>query len=450
VSSPSEPGRGRSGPALGDTTWHRLHPLSPFVRLGGVLAVIGFVLVDRLAEHQSGVDTVSDAGVFGLSVVAGVIRWIVTRWRVEGGALLIDTGLLRRQSLRLPLAQLQAVDIVQPAFARILGLAELRLRMAGSVSTAGRLAYLPTAEAEALRGQLLAVAHGLAADAPPPPGQVLLSVPPGRLLASLMLAGPGLFFAGWLLLVVLVAAFAHASVRTSVGGSVIPFLIVAAATTWRRLNAGYGLTLSAAPDGLRMRSGLLSQASETIPRGRVQAARVVQPLLWRPLRWSRLELEVAGSSMSEQQGARNQRRSLRTVLPVGTDAEAAWLLQLLFPGAPQPLSPPPRRARWKSPLAYHWLGWGADEHYAVTSGGRLRRVVYHVPLAKVQSIRFVQGPLQRRLALASVHLDTPGRRGTHAVLRDRDVAETALLQEDLPARCRAARALDRPVAGWRL
>ncbi|MHB1500326.1 MAG: PH domain-containing protein, partial [Candidatus Dormibacteria bacterium] len=38
----------------------------------------------------------------------------------------------------------------------------------------------------------------------------------------------------------------------------------------------------------------------------------------------------------------------------------------------------------------------------------MRRVITWVPLAKVQSVRWTQGPLQRRLRLASVHLDIAG------------------------------------------
>jgi putative membrane protein len=76
----------------------------------------------------------------------------------------------------------------------------------------------------------------------------------------------------------------------------------------------------------------------------------------------------------------------------------------------------------------------------VTTTGRVRRVTDWVPLAKVQSIRRVDGPIQRRLGLASIHLDTAGR-SVHAVLRDRDRAEADRLMADLPDRCRAARRL---------
>ena len=76
-------------------------------------------------------------------LVSGVISWLVTRWQVADGVLRIETGLVRRQSRRFPLSQVQAIDVVQTGVARVLGLAELRLRMAGGDASGGRLASLP-------------------------------------------------------------------------------------------------------------------------------------------------------------------------------------------------------------------------------------------------------------------------------------------------------------------
>jgi putative membrane protein len=61
-----------------------------------------------------------------------------------------------------------------------------------------------------------------------------------------------------------------------------------------------------------------------------------------------------------------------------------------------------------------------------------------VPLEKAQSFREVQGPLQRRLGLATVHVDTVGR-GVRAVLRDRDTTEAERYLAELPGLARAAR-----------
>jgi putative membrane protein len=50
----------------------------------------------------------------------------------------------------------------------------------------------------------------------------------------------------------------------------------------------------------------------------------------------------------------------------------------------------------------------------------------------------VQGPVQRRLSLASVHVDTAGK-AVHATLRDRDEAEAARALTELTGLARAAR-----------
>jgi len=89
----------------------------------------------------------------GVLVLLGFVSWLVTRWRVEDDDLRIETGLIRRQSLRFPLSQVQAIDIVRPGLARLFVVAELRLRMAGDTGATARLSYLHAREAEPLRGR---------------------------------------------------------------------------------------------------------------------------------------------------------------------------------------------------------------------------------------------------------------------------------------------------------
>ncbi len=92
----------------------------------------------------------------------------------------------------------------------------------------------------------------------------------------------------------------------------------------------------------------------------------------------------------------------------------------------------------KAPLSYHFLAAGYDEAHAMSVTGRLRKVTTWAPLEKSQSIRRVQGPLQRALGLASVHVDVAGRR-VRVEFRDRSVAEADLLVERLTELSREAR-----------
>lgn len=427
-----------SGQAAGlEPAWRRLHPLSPVVRSGrGVLAVLAVVGVSSSTAAGSGpgwFDLAMPVAAAGAAALAAVIGWLVTRWRLEGLTLRIETGLLRRDSRQLPVARIQAVDVVRPFLARALGLAELRVRLAGSNDADGRLAYLTEQAAMDLRAQLLAAHHGLDPATPEPAERIALIVPAGRLVGSVLLSTSGaacvVVIVGLILSVV--SPIGVAAVAGTLGWWLVSFVPLA----WRRVSAQYGFTVAQSPDGIRIRRGLLGTVAETIPVPRVQAMRMVEPLLWRPMGWCRLEVDVAGSpGRDSADGGGRMRKAL---LPVGRPGEAAFLLRMVAGSAAPALSRPPRRACWKAPLSYHNLAAGHDGMVAVSVTGRLRRVTTWVPLAKAQSVRLVQGPLQRRLALATVHLDAAGQ--VRAEFRERPQAQARLLVHELAALSRNAR-----------
>ena len=434
--SPAIDAGGERSAVRPDGEWHRLHPLSPLVRAGrGGLAIVVVLLISSLTGGNNSGDLYRLA-VVALFLVVGFVSWLVTRWRVEQGVLRIDRGVIRKSSERFPLSQVQAIDIVRPGLARVLGLAELRIRMAGASGSSGRLAYLKHQHAEVLRARLLALAHGFDEATPAPPERQLVSVPPGQLAVSMLISGPGLLIEALIIAVVVLAVRYPAAVGPIVGGGAAS-LLGALGGLWQRLNGEYRMTVAEAPDGLRLRAGLVETSAETIPPGRVQAVRMIEPLTWRPLGWVRVEVDVAGKGLKGHQN-QSSRRAGRALLPVGSRQQAAWLIERVLPGVPSVGWSPPRRARWKSPLRYRHLSWGSNARYAVTTSGRLRRVTDWVPLAKVQSIRWIDGPIQRRLGLVNVHLDTAGRR-IYAVGRDRDRHEAEQLMTSLPGACRAAR-----------
>src|SRR5262249_9849536 len=204
----------------------------------------------------------------------------------------------------------------------------------------------------------------------------------------------------------------------------------------QRVSRQYALTVAVSPDGVRIRRGLLGRVAETIPVSRIQAVRMIEPLLWRPLHWCHLEVDVAGHlGRDYPEGSGAVRKAL---LPVGGPDEARRLLAIALPAAANwpEVRKPPRRAWWKAPLSYHFLPAGHDGTMAVV--GRLRWETTWVPLAKAQSVRLVQGPLQRRLGLATVHLDAAGRR-VRAEFRERRQEEARSLVDELAALSRSAR-----------
>jgi putative membrane protein len=475
---PSGPtqGSGPSSPAgAGDIAdWHRLHPLSPLVRAGRHLVTIVILLLVLFFanQHGTGSDLVGNLVVIVLALGGGVVSWLVTRWQVADGVLRIDTGLVRRESRRFPLSQVQAIDVVQTGLARVLGLAEIRLRMAGADSSGGRLASLPLTDAEQLRQRLLSMAGtpgimapGAAAETASPaaapagtaaapaamaggagePGRaghgerLLFRVRSGRLAVAIALSRTGAFAA------VVIAALASVVALTRQPSIVAPFVPVGLGivlAVWRQFNGDFGTAVVAADDGLRLRSGLVQTTAETIRPGRVQAVRLVEPLMWRAFGWCRVEVDVAGPRQRHENRSESQR--LRALIPVGSRQEAAQMIGELLSVRPGPSQRAPKNARWKSPLRFHFLAWGGDDRYVVASRGRVCRKTTWVPLQKVQSVRWVQGPVQRRLGLASVRLDVAGRRVT-ADIQDREAAEAAEIFGRLPDLARRARTREHAV-----
>jgi putative membrane protein len=443
----------------GMADWHRLHPLSPLVRSGrhftGLLILLVLLVVAN-GRKSGGSEFISEGVVIAVVLIIGVVNWAVTRWRVERGVLFIETGLIRRQSLRFPLSQVQAIDVVQTGLARTLGLAAIQLRMAGADSSDAKLLALRKAEALRLREELLSlskVSHGSAAATgaaarssrdrttaptatpaqPQADERVLFRVHPGRLAAGLIFSITGVIMVVIVAAIVVIIVVVHSSTASA---SYLPVLIGAIIGVWRQFNGQYGTTVALAPDGVRLRSGLVQTTAETIRPGRIQAVRLVEPLVWRWFGWAKLEVDVAGPRQRREN--RSESKRLRALVPAGTRAEAEKMLAELVPDPPQPTERPPGSTRWKAPLNYHFLAFGGDDHYVVASRGRLRRTTTWVPLEKVQSVRWIQGPVQRHLGLASVKLDVAGKRVT-ASATDRTIAEASALLTRLPAQARAAR-----------
>jgi len=205
----------------------------------------------------------------------------------------------------------------------------------------------------------------------------------------------------------------------------------------RRVLSDWSFRLARSGSALRLRYGLTETRAQTVPVDRVQGVTAVWPLLWRGHGWVRLTLDIAGVAGNE--GANNQQTD--RLLPVGTAAVAEEITASVLPGVSLPelaFAPPPPRTRWFHPLARPVMGVALTDRVVATREGLLTRTVLMVPYARIQSVRVVQGPLQRRLGVATVYADTA--RGRSAAARDRDLAEAWLLAADLASRGRAARA----------
>ena len=275
--------------------------------------------------------------------------------------------------------------------------------------------------------------------APPPPDRVIARLDPGTLVVSLLLSPE----TAWFLVAAVVLGTLFA-VFGELGGiaAVLPVLVGFALTSFRKLSAYYGFTVSETQAGLQVRRGLFELDAQTIALPRVQGVVVTEPFLWRRFGWAKLDVAVAGYSHSEGDG----KPSASTVMPVAERGLVLWLARRLLEesGSPDPeavvLTTPPARSRWVAPIRWRYLASGVGEHLVVSREGILTRRMHVVPHARVQSLQLHQGPLQRRLGLADLQVDSPP--GPVAVrARHRDAGEARRLLEEESEVARKARRL---------
>ncbi|MEU3982573.1 PH domain-containing protein [Streptomyces sp. NPDC026672] len=419
----------------------RLHPVTPFRRAWAPVAVlIGWAVHDPNQAQEQLTRLTTTMLLAGLAVLVpaaslyGFMSWWFTHFAVTDSELRIRTGLFFRRTAHIRLERIQAVDITQPLLARVAGVAKLRIDVVGA-DKKDELAFLGQEEARALRAELLARAAGFAPETArevgEAPARELLRLPPRDLAISLVLTGATWGSLAAALVVPPVLWLATESVWTVLATG-LPLLGAAGASSVGRFVSEYDWTVAESPDGLRIDHGLLDRTHETVPPGRVQTVRIVQPLLWRRRGWVRVELDVAGSANS-------------VLVPVAPRAVAEAVVARILPGAeglpeagaPRPAERPPRRAGRCAPL--WWRGYGV----AVTDGmftarhGLLRRTLSLVPHAKVQSVRLTQGPWKRLWRLADVHVDTGA--GKTVTARLRDAQEAAELLHGQAERSRTSR-----------
>jgi len=449
-----------------DGAWHRLHPASPLLRGGiALIAILGVVIAnlrERLMDlvipgsgesRDDPIDYIVGHGLVGL-VLLGVavllllligaffLAWRMHTYRITSDVVEVRSGILFRTSRRARLDRIQGINIVRPFFARIFGAAKLEISQAGHDANL-QLAYLSSAQADALRREILLLASGstatatAAATAPPAgslidrrmgelvapeldpdlaPPESVVKIDLGRLLGSLLLSGTSVA-------IVLMAAAAIVWVAVTGHLLALAFLLPAAIGVGsfyvRRFTKSLRYSVAGTPDGVRVGFGLLSTSNETLPPGRIHSIRIAQPLLWRPAGWWEISVNRAGRSSTK--GAAGQPNT--TILPVGDLGDVRRVLGLILPDLLQSeaveelslaltteggdrftVSPP--RAAVVRPLSWHRNGFALAPGLLLLRKGIVWRQLVIVPQARLQSISLEQGPLLRLLTLARVHLHT--------------------------------------------
>jgi putative membrane protein len=391
----------------------RLSPLTPLVRGSLVFIAVLGATWQSFSGGELGVTAALLAVFLLLGLAYGAASWWLTKYWIEGDELRVDTGVLSRQSRRIRIDRLQGVDIVQPLVARLFGLAELKMDVAGGGKAEGSLAFLPVSEAHELKEVLLArrdaslrsvtVDTPLEQLPPPHPERLLAKLDLGILLASVALTPEAILFTLSTLvlggMVLGLGSFGAAS-------GVIPVVIGFALVAFRRFAGFFNFQVSDTAAGLQVRRGLFELTSQTIALNRVQGLVVSEPLLWRPFGWARLDVSVAGYASGDDSG----KQLSSTLLPVAQREVVLQLAAHTLRGldlATVAVEAPPERAKWLEPIGRHFLAAGQDPQLLVSRDGVLSRKTHAVPQRRVQSLRLHQGPLMRRLRLAHVYVDSP-------------------------------------------
>ena len=228
-------------------------------------------------------------------------------------------------------------------------------------------------------------------------------------------------------------------------------------TLWARFDgaANFKITPSG-QGGVTLRYGFTGTHTQNVMVERIQALVVEQSILWRVFGWYRIKMTIAGIGVEQND---NQKLVTRNIaLPVGNRQEALMVLRLLLPALDevqaqvlldtadgslkrqQPQVPAmivtPSSARWMDLLTWKrngvtTVGYTAGSARATTRidsdaarasvgehtqgdlllirGGCFNRTLAIVPVSRVLSVSWGQGPLQRAFGCASVHFGTvPG------------------------------------------
>lgn len=458
----------------------RPHPLSPIV--DGWLFLVAIVIYfgqDAFQSLLSGDIKLSEIGVLGKDfwipalIALGVLvlaigfafaNWWFTRFVIDDDEVRIERTFIAHQSQRIAFSKIQSVDIKQPLVARLLGLAALNIDVGANASK--KIQYLKRDRAYKMRDFLMARANRAQTStrgfvAPPPqaagaapaaqasalskPGvledvlgydQVIVRVPVGRLIGSLVLSTGTIWGIAFIAIFVALGLLIPGD---AAGLSLIGLLPAAFGYIgWllKELKEGFNYSLTWTSSGLKTTHGLTELISRSVPVHRIQGVQISQPLLWRLLGWKRVRIDVLGHGISSDDAGGGI-----LLLPVGSDDEVKRVLDVAIPQLELEtiqMRPAGKKARWIRWFDAQTFTWGFNDKAIVATGHILTHKVDIVPHARVQEVRLSQGILRRLLGLADVNAEnTSGPVDLCAKLLDAKDARKLALAE--PQMMRTAR-----------
>ena len=259
---------------------------------------------------------------------------------------------------------------------------------------------------------------------PVAPERELYQVPMGRLLGSQLLSMSALVSVLALIVIIVIGAasipyIGLAGITASLGGVAMVGLSVAS-FHWNRFASEANFRLAISPDGLRLRRGLLSTRSQTIPPRRIHAIEIQQPFLWRFFGWYRVLILQAGYGAKDTD--QNKQQSSHVLIPVGTRRDvnfALWAViedlgvddipsfidaALAGTGDGNGFVRMSARAFILDPFLFKRRARAITRTTFVVRDGWLTRKSFWAPIARLQSVSAKAGPLERALGVATLHM----------------------------------------------
>ncbi len=422
-----------------------------------------------------------------IGAVVALLVWLRFRYTVGAREIVIEQGLLQRQRRVIPFDRVQDIAIEQKLLARLFGTAKVKIETGGAAKDEGNLDMIALADAHALRdhirrwhaGAAPAEAESRAAGAEP----VLFAMNLGRLLLS------GLFNFSLIFLAAIFAAMQYlddfglfdpmdwlaganadqarglVTIRLALGLAGLLLLLGMVAGVARTVAKDFGYRLTRAEAGLRRKRGLFTLSEVVIPIRRTQVAVIDSGPIARRLGWYRLSFQTLGADQKEggvQVAAPFAR--MEEILPILAEAgfpappprhefagvprralvrQAAPWLALAAVGTAVALAFEPRAGIAAAVLLvlgiFALLRWRKHAHALgdralFVSGGLFRRRLWIVPFEKAQTISVFRSPLQRRLRLATLLVDTAGASSLRTPeMADLDAGEADAMAERLLA-----------------
>lgn len=466
----------RDAPGAVGLAPRRLHPASPFI---GLIFQARQYAIPLVATFFLGRDSEIQSLIFlGLPVVIALLQYLGWRrfeYRIEGGALIVDKGVLNRHHREIPIDRVHHIEEIAKLQHRVFGVVNLKIDSGGGESGAEiDLDALSKSEAARLRAFL--------EGRPDAPGPIIRAAPdaerPVLSIGPLQLVVAGLTNVPFAATIALLASVLQLADEVSedfivavvervpltvagLAGSLLTVaLVYVAFAGGASVLSNYGFVLQRDGNEVRVQKGLLDRRRSVVDLRKLTVIRIDETIMRRALRLCSFRLQTIS-------GGGGPFGVSTLSVPILGDSEVDRVVAELMPvAAPLPtleVHPPAARRRiyvrrlfiglvlavpigwfWRpagvlvavlllvlaacrAEVAYRALGHGTRDSVLISREGGLRRTTALTTWPRAESTRLRSSPLQRWAGLATLYVDVPQGRSVAVV--DADPAELRELRK---------------------